>query len=41
MKEKLNTQKVFPMNGISDVEGIKKFGKALGNSKKTNNGRNL
>ena len=28
--------KVFPMNGISDVEGIKKFGKCLKNSKKTN-----
>lgn len=28
--------KVFPMNGISDVEGIKKFGKDLKNCKKTN-----
>lgn len=28
--------KVFPMNGISDVEGIKKFRKCLKNSKKTN-----
>ena len=29
-------KKVFPMNGISDVEGIKKFGKDLKNCKKTN-----
>ena len=28
--------KIFPMNGISDVEGIKKFGKDLKNCKKTN-----
>ena len=35
-ERKTEYPKVFPMNGISDVEGIKKFGKALGNSKKTN-----
>ena len=29
MKEKSEYPKVFPMNGISDVEGIKKFGKCL------------
>ena len=35
-ERKTEYPKVFPMNGISDIEGIKKFGKDLKNCKKTN-----
>lgn len=38
-ERKTEYPKVFPMNGISDIEGIKKFGKNLKNSKKNQYGK--